>query len=402
MKEKLFASILAIFFCLSLNSAFAQNAPLTDLTAGNYLGQFERGLYPGRTNNIPQDHFNNGLTFANEVKTQLINGKKIMMSVGFSNATHEFCDDAFSPQYCKCHTFVNQAKLDSELEFEPVDANRELVILDGAIGGQGATEWVTNPNNYTRMHNNLTHYGYTASQVRTIWFKQAEKSYQGEPSLNSYNPSNPNPNIYSLRLLKNMGIIVRNLKNNFPNLKMIFASTRIYGGNATGSNQYLNPEPYAYENGHAIKWLIEAQIRQMRGEDLSSHPILSLAGDLKYDPPGSNTGAPAPWISWGPYMWADGNNPLKAEAGVYELPDHDGDGNVVSWQLADFAPDGQHPSKPNCPDPSTNYEKTGVGSVGRLLHTFFKTSPLTQPWFLLNPPQTDTIPPAPPTSLAVQ
>jgi hypothetical protein len=61
----------------------------------------------------------------------------------------------------------------------------------------------------------------------------------------------------------------------------------------------LNPEPYAYDSGLAVKWLIEAQIRQMQTPD--GH-IDDRAGNLNYH-------TVAPWLAWGPYLWADGLNP---------------------------------------------------------------------------------------------
>ena len=86
---------------------------------------------------------------------------------------------------------------------------------------------------------------------------------------------------------------------------------------ATPTTQ-LNPEPYAYESGLAVKWLIEAQIDQMNGGGVDP-----LAGDLNY-----NSGI-APWLAWGPYLWADG---LVRAA------------TVSSGSQSNFQNDGTHPS----------------------------------------------------------
>ena len=43
-----------------------------------------------------------------------------------------------------------------------------------------------------------------------------------------------------------------------PNVKLAYLSSRTYGGYATTP---LNPEPYAYESGFSVKWLIEGQLK---------------------------------------------------------------------------------------------------------------------------------------------
>jgi PKD repeat protein len=64
----------------------------------------------------------------------------------------------------------------------------------------------------------------------------------------------------------------------------------------------------------------------------------------------------APWISWGPYIWADGLNPRS-------------DGFI--WECGDVRQnDFTHPSS------------NGVFKVAAHLLAFFKTDPTTAPWFL--------------------
>ena len=122
-------------------------------------------------------------------------------------------------------------------------------------------------------------------------------------------------------------------------------ASRIYGGYATTG---LNPEPYAYESGFAVKWLIQAQIDQTR---TGGTMIDQRAGDLHYDH--------TPWLSWAAYLWADGMNPRS-------------DG--VIWTRADLESDGTHPSR------------SGEEKVGSLLLSFFKSEPTARSWFASDPP----------------
>jgi hypothetical protein len=141
-----------------------------------------------------------------------------------------------------------------------------------------------------------------------------------------------------------MGDIVRAMKVRYPNLRLVFLSSRIYAGYASTA---LNPEPYAHESGFAVKWLIEAQINQMAGG-----PPHAIAGNLDY-------GSVAPWVGWGPYLWADG---LMARS----------DGLI--WECADLSQnDGTHPSA------------SGVAKVGLMLLAFMLDSEYASPWFRAGP-----------------
>ena len=168
-------------------------------------------------------------------------------------------------------------------------------------------------------------------QVQVVWLKTANALPR---------TSLPDQNADAFRLLRTMGDTVRALKERYPNLKQVFLSSRIYAGYA---DSLLNPEPYAYESGFAVKWLIEAQIRQM--EDGEIDP---LAGNLDYT-------TVAPWLSWGPYMWTNGDQPRA-------------DGLV--WLPEDFTSDRVHPGE------------LGVRKVADMLLDFFMLSRFTSCWFL--------------------
>jgi hypothetical protein len=330
-KASVFAAALAVA-ALIARTTWALT-PLNDLGAGLYLNQFQGGLYPNASNVAPGAHAAEGLRRAEAI--QPLNtlgepdpaGKYALLSIGMSNTSQEFCGQTGTTD-CLPETFMGQAAVDGRVN------HSTLVIVNGAEGGEDAQAWdsPTDPVYDRVRQRRLSRLGVTEAQVQAIWLKQAN----GGP-----NVSLPDPAADAYRLEENLGNIVRSLKIRYPNLQQVFLSSRIYAGYATTG---LNPEPYAYESGFAVKWLIEAQIQQISGGEIDP-----IAGDLDY------TSGVAPWIGWGPYLWADGTNARS-------------DGLI--WEQGDFKSDGTHP------------EQTGREKVGAMLMDFMLTSPFTQPWLL--------------------
>ena len=163
-----------------------------------------------------------------------------------------------------------------------------------------------------------------------IWLKQADA---GPTS------SLPSSQADAYTLESRLGNILRAIKVRYPNIGQVFLSSRIYAGYASTT---LNPEPYAYESGFSVKWLVQAQMATQ------GTPPDHVAGDLNYT-------TVAPWIAWAAYLWADGT-----------IPRSDG----LTWVCSDFQTDGTHPST------------SGDHKVGAMLLAFFLHSPLTQSWFV--------------------
>ena len=317
--------------CTTVGAATGR-VPLTDLVDRTYLG-FTGGLYPDCANTPPVAHDSAGRSRALSVQpldgngNPSVNGKIALLSIGMSNTTQEFCSSS-SLLPCDGWTLMGLATSDAAVN------HTTLVLVNGARGGQSADQWLSDTAfNYNHIRDAwLTPNGLTERQVQVAWVKVA----------------NPNPTVSlpdvaadAYVLEQRMGTIVRVLKTRYPKLKQIFFSSRIYGGYGTG----LNPEPEAYESGFAVKWLIEAQIRQMQAGGVIQD---SRAGDLNL-----NTGTP--WLGWAAYLWADGTTPRS-------------DG--VVWLRNDIATDGVHPSQ------------SGQAKVGAMLLAFFKSSPYTRCWFV--------------------
>jgi hypothetical protein len=199
--------------------------------------------------------------------------------------------------------------------------NPRLDLVDGAQGGQTAARWADpNCDCWDTLDRRLRESGLSNAQVVAAWIKLANaQPHEGWPAA-------------AVQLKNDTVVVLRNLAGRFPNLKLAYLSSRIYGGYATTP---LNPEPYAYEGGIAMRWVIEEQ----------------LSGRLPFTGPARVS----PWIAWGPYLWADGLKPRS-------------DG--LTWACGDFEVDGTHPTV------------SGAQKVADRLRAFFSTDPTARPWFI--------------------
>ncbi|MGH2533558.1 MAG: hypothetical protein ACRDJW_14765 [Thermomicrobiales bacterium] len=276
------------------------SVPLTDLGNGTYQG-YPGGLYPDGTNEPPVDYVQEGLMRSQAI--QPLNGEGlpdrdgriVLLSIGMSNTTREFSG------------FQDVAAADPAV-------NPQLMIVDGAQGGWDATKAADPTNrNWIDLDQRMDAAGATDEQVQVIWLKEAiareDRAFPADAE----------------GLRDDLRTIVQNLQERYPNLQIIYLSSRTYAGYAT---KPLNPEPYAYQGGFAVKWLIEERIE----------------GD-----------ATGPWLAWGPYLWTDGIN---------------GRSDGLVWTCADVRKDGTHPSE------------SGVDKVAGLLLEFFKTDETAKSWFL--------------------
>ncbi|MBI1798647.1 MAG: hypothetical protein HYR73_03050 [Candidatus Eisenbacteria bacterium] len=287
--------------------------PLTDLGTGLYHG-VQGGLYPGGSNHRPFSHDSAGIqlaqsfapldTLGNSAPT---NGRIVLISIGMSNCTMEFSH------------FVPIAMADAQ-------RNPRVKVIDCALGGQSADRILSLSAAYwDTVRTRLRGQGSSPMQPQAVWIKEADAS-----------PSGGFPAATD-SLLRNLGTLVRNIKTVLPNVKLAYLTSRIYAGYASST---LNPEPYAYESGFAVKELVAAQIA---GVD-----------SLNFDP--GQRAVHAPWLSWGPYLWADG---LTSRS----------DG--LTWACSEFvSSDGTHPAN------------SARDKIADSLLVFFKADASTRPWFV--------------------
>ena len=286
--------------------------PLPDLAGGSYRGQ-PGGLYPGNSNQIPAPHLAAGFLRAAEITPRLAdgtpdaNGRVVLLSIGMSNTTQEF--SAFVP-------------------WSDADPQREshLRVIDGAQGGQDARVFADpNAAAWSVIDQRLANAGLAPAQVQALWIKEALAA-----------PTSLAWPAHVTELETLLVDVIHNAQTRFPNAKVAFLSSRTFGGYSTNP---ARTEPLSYETAFAMRGLITRQIAQ--------DPALN------HDP---NLGpVTAPWLGWGPYLWADG-----------VIPRADG----LRWLCEDTVADGVHPSP------------SGRLNVADLLIAHFRTHPVATPWYL--------------------
>jgi hypothetical protein len=340
---------------------------LMDMTSSDNYLSFQGGLYENGSDTVPSDHDAAGKAAAAAIQpldqkgNPSAAGAIVFLGIGMSNATEEF--SAFSAT----------AAADQGVN------HTTLAMEDGATGAATACYWtvaqgetgaacpnaagVLLENQYDRVRDTVLAVDTTApsappgcggppnptpclteKQVQVLWIKNAnprpstlnERTLCDATVSGCVNDSGTEAINYEAQL----GETIRAAKSRYPNLKEVFISSRIYAGYATVG---LSPEPYAYEYGYSVKWLIEAQIIQERNGTVDP-----VAGNMSY------TSGAAAWTAWGTYLWADGT-----------IARSDG----LEWLPSDFQSDGTHP------------DGQGTTKVVNLLMGFYKTSPYTT-WFL--------------------
>lgn len=285
---------------------------LAELGKGTYKGE-QGGLYPNGENKLPADHLKAGLALAKKIVPldtegqPSADGKIVLLTIGMSNTHQE------SRSFLR---IFNARK---------GEINPKVVAVDGAEGAKTAKITAQPNNDYWKIPAyRLRDAGVTPQQVQVVWLKQANAM-----------PTAEFP-IEVKKLEADVLATIHNLHDKYPNLKMLYLSTRIYAGYAAAP---LNPEPHSYESGFAYKWLI--------GDQIAGKP------ELNYDP--AKGTVRAPWIAWGPDLWSDGMAGRKSDS--------------LIWKREDLAPDGTHPSP------------KGREKVAQMLFDFLEKSPTTAMWF---------------------
>jgi len=365
---------------------------LTDVGTGTYQGQ-TGGLYPGGSNTRPASAWaTTGMTLATQIQPLDAAGNPstcnppspcvghyVLASIGFSNVTEEFTK-GFMPL------------VDTDTLRDP-----SLVVVDGAQSNAVASHWAqeTSPlgaGNWAELQarveaagkcagsgshvgdfctcnasgciNDRTPCDVTAptcvplglsvNQVVAFWIKMAD--FPG----NLLCPSGESPPLCDAKSIRNnLRTIVTIAKRRYPNLKIVYLSSRTYGGYAIGVAASPNPEPFAYDSAYADKMLIQWQI-----EDAAAGQ--NTNGLLDYPKAANGYTGTVPWLSWGPYLWANGTLG-RIDPNYYPS---------LTYACNEFSPtDGVHPGA------------SVKAKVGQSLFAFVQGDETAQQWYLANPPE---------------
>lgn len=332
----------------SISTANGPVKPLIDMLATDYYPSStdpfrqEGGLYGGGVNSLPLTHPH--MQKAIVATAQIVprdasgnpnsNGKIGFISLGMSNTKYEF-------EYFMTNTSVLQKK------------SAKVVLVNGAWQSMVAQRWsgreitcgvpppsggiggVTDP--WVNFNNKIAQAGLTKAQIQVLWMKLT----------NAY-PESCNNNDFAdfvTKMHQDMQVIMDRLNrpdpNNpavkeYPNLKVIYVSPRIYSGY---SRDPLSPEHSAYWSGFAMRKLVQDQMAEDSSGVTYEYPIL-LWGHFG---PGAST-----------YLWANG-----------EIARSDG----LTYPCSDLVQDGVHPD-------------TGAKvKVTNMLLNFLINDPLTKVWF---------------------
>lgn len=306
--------------------------PLMDMSASQTYQGEEGGLYGNGQNSLPSTHPHMQIA-AQEIQQiqprdasgtiDEQNGKIGFISLGMSNTFQEF------------------GKFTELYDNDPQKSNK-VVLLNGAFYGKTANVWAypeqwadEHPDPWVNYFNTaISNAGLTKAQVQVVWVK-----------LTNAVPIYPDDNfpVFSQKLQDDVAVVVKRIKSDYPNVKVVYFSSRIYGGY---SPDPLSPEPSAYESAFAFKWLIQDQIA---GGGTTT---------TTYDN--------SPVLLWGPYIWADGL-----------IPRSDG----LTYTCDDLT-DGVHPST------------SGRIKVADEMYEFFTQDALANIWFT----GTGTLPTPTPTT----
>ena len=309
--------------------------PIIDLDSTHYglPGYFYLG-----SNTPPTEHSLEGAAQARAIKplnTQgqvvapPLGGRFVFMSMGYSVTRQKWCSKTSTNGVtCDSWTFMGKAMSSTQTR----KPSGGLRTFNGASRAAVSTEW-DDPTDleYDRVRTILQAQGLSELQVQVIYLEifTAHIPY----SL----PSDSADVWHQLPTAANQ---LRAIKVRYPNIRQVYLAPRDFSGFSTSPK---TSEPYAYEVGFAVKHLVMAQINQ-----LATGEIDSLAGDLSL--------AVAPWITWGPYMWAT------------STPRLDG----LFWIRSDFEIDGFHQSKP------------GETKAANYMMGWFLSNQFSRCWFMKN------------------
>ena len=200
-----------------------------------------------------------------------------------------------------------------------------LTLVNGAQNGMVLQNWASDSGPWKVALHDVHQAGLSPKQVEVVWLETAE--------IRAWIYGDLQARIS--HTVSDLGHVLRKVKDYFPNARIVFLTSRPYGGYAPTA---IDPEPYAYESGFSVRTAIQRQI----------------AGASGFNADPANGRVVAPVALWGPYDWANGSTPSSTG---------------LAWYPTDFS-DGVHPNL------------DGSLKAAGTLQNFFTTDPRAKGWFL--------------------
>ncbi len=224
-----------------------------------------------------------------------------------------------------------------------------LVMVDLAEGGFLLEKWIDPAGHATGygqiwgadgfVGNRLEVQGVTAEQIQVIWLYHVLNGDEWPGGFNDDQTTFRD----ALRILIDQELVPR-----FPNLKMVYLSTRELGFYAD-EGHYLE-EPRSYEIGYGVRALVDGYVQDIDG--------------------GAYTG---PYVGWGPYWWAKESQNEADPRVCRDLSYGDG----FFYECNDFLECG----KGGNVHPSTK----GQAKLAVLLDDFFSGNAMAAQWYNRQP-----------------
>lgn len=179
-------------------------------------------------------------------------GKLVLLSIGMSNASQEFCGpNTTDMSKCLKGSFVERARRDSRV-------SKNVEFVNGAMGGMTSPRWDSpEDETYNRVKGMLSARGLSERDVKVVWLKSALTAYAPAERVDQATEA----------LGRDLIETIDALRIRYPNVQQIFLSYRTYGGWA------LNGEPVAYETKKAV----DRAVAMRSGKQVV--------------------------VAWGPYLW---------------------------------------------------------------------------------------------------
>ena len=324
--------IVAFFAAIVCASAHAQPAenlgiPLNDLGPRPYRLGYFGGLYENGSNEYPADHLAAGMEISRKIQPLDANGSpspdgKIgIIAIGAGDTNRVICSP-FRTGDCWSGSFVEMIR-------ENARVNPAVVVVNAASEDFAVRDLGPALDNVQRYV--LDPAGISEQQVQVAWMQMSKDHPFVDITCACADD-------YNIKI--DMGNALRALQARYPNLRTAYLSDRPYAGYSADA---WNTEPFAYDTGIMMRIMIWDQLEQVRTGAIFND---SRVGRINY------TQGQAPWIAWGPYMWANGTTPRSD--GLTWLPE-DYDGAFLSEE--------------------------GAHKAAGLLFDFFMTDPTAKMWF---------------------